>query len=117
MMICSAQPNFPVTEMSFCAWLAQAVPGEQLEYHRGFLLLDRDRSYSHLTPPERTALNNLADRAMWAAEQGYVHLLQRRCDLGGGFKPDCFVYLAIARPITPPPGGSLSQLLTEEIAP
>jgi len=102
--------DLPMTEMRFAGWLAQATPGESLEYHRGFLLLDRDRHYSRLLPSERTALINLADRAYWAAEKGLVHLVQRRCG------PDCFVYLAVARPVRLPPGTSLSTLLTEEIA-
>lgn len=109
MNICALHHEFPLTEMRFCAWLAQAVPGEAIEYHRGFLLLDRDRRYGRFPPPERMALINLADRAHWAAEKGFVHLVQRRCG------PDCFAYLAIARPIALPPGGSLSTLLTEEI--
>ena len=30
----------PLSEIEFCAWVAQAVPGDRLEYHRGFLVLD-----------------------------------------------------------------------------
>ena len=30
----------PLTDIEFCAWIGQAVPGDQLEYHRGFLGID-----------------------------------------------------------------------------
>ena len=29
-----------LTEIEFCAWVAQAVPGDRLEHHRGFSVLD-----------------------------------------------------------------------------
>jgi len=31
----------PLSEIEFCAWVAQAVPGDRLEYHRGFLVRRR----------------------------------------------------------------------------
>ena len=30
----------PLTDIEFCAWIGQAVPGDRLEYHRGFLGID-----------------------------------------------------------------------------
>ncbi len=32
--------NRLLTEIEFCAWMSQIVPGDRLEYHRGFLVLD-----------------------------------------------------------------------------
>jgi len=74
----------PLTEIDFLGWLGQAMPGERLIYHRGQLALDRN-----VGSPDR--LSRLADRAHWAATQGFVHLVQRR----NGIKD--FSYLAIAR--------------------
>lgn len=70
------------------AWLRQARAGDVLEYHRGLLTIDRG-------PPAREAardaLNRLADLAFRLAEEGRVHLVQRR------LAPGAFSYLAIAR--------------------
>jgi hypothetical protein len=79
----------PITEIEFCVWVGQALPGDRIEYHRGFLALDREDSRSG--HPDAAQLRRLADRARWAAEAGLVHLVQRR--LG----PDRFAYLAISR--------------------
>ena len=43
----------PLTEIEFCAWVAQAVPGDRLEYHRGFLVLDIFPMFARL--PDRAA--------------------------------------------------------------
>lgn len=37
-----SRPYGDVSEMSFCAWLAQDEPSEALTYHRGFLVVDTD---------------------------------------------------------------------------
>ena len=34
-------PRPRVSEIELCAWVAQAAPGAVLEYHRGYLALDR----------------------------------------------------------------------------
>lgn len=104
------RPAAPLTELELAGWIGQAVPGEALEYHRGFLALDTVEMFSRLEPAEREELVRMARRAYWAAEQGLVHLVQRR--LG----PDCFSYLAIARPKLRQERVSLSQLLTQEAA-
>jgi len=98
----------PLTEIEFCAWVAQAVPGDRLEYHRGFLTLDRCQGLSRFTTEERTRLTWLGARAFWAAEQGLVHLVQER--LG----PDQFAYIAVARPKPKAAAVSLSALLLAE---
>lgn len=40
--------RIPLREIEFCAWVAQAGPGEIFEYHRGFLAIDRTR-FGHRT--------------------------------------------------------------------
>jgi hypothetical protein len=97
-----------VTEMNLCAWLSQAEPGDALEYHRGFLVLDIDPRIGGLLIGDCVELAQLASRARWAERRRLVHLVQRR--LGDSL----FSYLAIARerPQTP----ALSSLLLAEAA-
>ena len=71
----------------FLAWLEQAHPGEVLVYHRG--LLAHDRARSDLAETERRQIARIADAAFAAAEEGRVHLVQRR------HGPFDFSYLAI----------------------
>jgi hypothetical protein len=77
-----------VSRTEFMAWLARAKLGEQFEYHRGHLIWDRSPA-SILTQGERQALGRIADAVFQAAEQGQVHLVQRR------HGPFDFSYLAI----------------------
>jgi len=96
----------PLTDITFCAWIGQAAPGDWLEYHRGFLGIDVMPGMSTLPDKDRQRLTTLAGAAFRACESGLVHLVQQR--LG----PDRFAYLAIARPkprATPVP---LERLLT-----
>lgn len=93
-----------LTEIQFCAWVAQALPGDRLEYHRGFLVLDTFPGLSKLGDNERTELALLGRRAFWTEGQGLVHLVQER--LG----PDLFSYLAIARPKTRGTNEAVTQL-------
>ncbi|BCH23556.1 hypothetical protein [Mesorhizobium sp. L-8-3] len=81
----------PVPEDDFCTWLQKALPHEAIEYHRGFLILDRHADTSELHRAERLELTVVATRALAAAEQGLVHLVQRR------LAPCQFSYLAIKR--------------------
>lgn len=104
----TARTSRPLTEIEFCAWVAQAVPGDRLEYHRGFLALDTFAMVTRLDDQARTELGKLAARAFWAAEQRLVHLVQER--LG----PDEFAYIAIARPKPKAACASLSELLLAE---
>ena len=83
-------------ELLFCAWLANATGGDRYEYHRGFLAKDLDNGPKRrLGDKERKVLERLAERVRWASEKGCVHLLQER--LG----PDCYSYIAVARPRAP----------------
>jgi hypothetical protein len=89
-----------LTEIELCGWLNQAEPGEALEYHRGFLGIDRTPLGRPMSLKDRIDLIDVAERAMRLAEQGIVHLVQRR--LGD----DTFAYLAVAR--SRPAGAALS---------
>ena len=97
-----------LTEVDFCAWIGQAAPQDVIEYHRGFLIVDIDRRLSALSRADRRRLSNVASRAWQCAEDGLVHLVQRR--LGA----NRFSYLAIARPRPETP--ALSSLLLAEAA-
>ena len=52
---CTTTGSALVTEIGFCAWVAQAEPGAALVYHRGFLVVDTDRLLSSLAPGARHA--------------------------------------------------------------
>ena len=99
-----------LTETAFCAWLGQAHPGAQLAYHRGLLALDASINSQTPKSDARHELSRVARRAWWAAEQGLVHLVQRRNG------PDDFTYLAIARPRPKELSATLSSFLLKEVA-
>ena len=83
--------GYNLTDVELCAWMAQAAPGDVLEYHCGALSIDRDTAITTLGRDEAHRVDRLADAAFRAAEAELIDLLQRR--LGR----DCFSYLAIAR--------------------
>ena len=99
-----------ITEIGFCAWLGQAEPGDALEYHRGFLVVDLTPFGGFMNSEARLELARTSARAYGLAERGFVHLVQRR--LG----PDTFSYLAIARPLPQGKALDFSTLMTEEAA-
>ena len=98
-----------IGEIDFCAWIAQAMAGERLVYHRGFLAFDAMALLSDLPPDRQRALRDVAAAAMRAAEQDLVHLVQAR--LG----PDQFAYIAVARR-KPKLPGALSVRLLQRMA-
>lgn len=100
----------PLTEIDLCGWVGQAVPGDILEYHRGFLALDTMPQGTRLAERERAELARVARRAWWAAERGLIHLVQRR------HRSDDYSYLAIARRKPKQASVSLSSLLPAEVA-
>ena len=102
--------RFGIKEIDLCAWIGQAEAGDILEYHRGFLALDTALQASRLTGKARRELDRVGKRAFWAAEQGLVHLVQRR------HGPDDHSYLAVARPRPNSKPISFQTLLTEEAA-
>jgi len=99
----------PFQESAFCAWVAQAAPGDEAEYHRGFLILDLTPFGNPMDREARTELACVAARARDLAERGFIHLVQRR------IAPGSFAYLAIARPHRGP-RPIPSALLLEEAA-
>jgi hypothetical protein len=99
-----------LTDMEFCAWVAQAEAGDRLEYHRGFLARNTYRLDSNFAEADRAAIVSLRDRARWAAEKGLVHLVQER--LG----PNLFAYVAIARARREHGSTPLSALLLADAA-
>jgi hypothetical protein len=106
---------FPATrarmnEIELCGWLSQAEPGEAIEYHRGFLSVDRTTLGQPMTAKDRGDLVRTSGRALRLFEQGLVHLVQRR--LGA----DTFSYLAIARARPDGAAVSFAILLVEEAA-
>ena len=78
-------------DIGLLAWLNQAEPGDALEYHRGFLALDRSFRSPALSDDDRIALCQTASLAMRLANRDLVDLVQRR------IARDCFSYLAVAR--------------------
>lgn len=78
----------PIPLATFNRWLLRALPGQQLEYHRGLLVRDRSPA-SELAEGDRRALAEVADAVFRAAEDGSVHLVQRR------HGPFDFSYLAV----------------------
>ena len=99
-----------LTEIDLCAWIAQADPGDVLEYHRGALATDRIQCISKLPRAECDRINLVANCAFAAAGKDLVHLVQHR--LG----PQRFSYLAIARPKPRKADACLSALLLAEAA-
>ena len=106
------QPDHPISEIEFCAWVGQADPGARLEYHRGFLAHDTIAIASCLSAADMAELGKLASRAFGAFEAGLVHLVQERLGV------DHFAYIAIARtkPKSKATVASLSALLLNEAA-
>lgn len=100
----------PITEIEFCAWVSQAEPGEVIEYHRGFLCIDRCGADRFGTPIDAASLNQLASRALALAEAGFVHLIQQRIEA------ETFGYLAIARPLPEGVVRTSATLMSEEAA-
>jgi hypothetical protein len=52
----------------------------------------------------------LSERVRWACDKGCVHLVQER--LG----PDCYSYIAIARPRAPSAGNPLADIELSQVA-
>ena len=77
---------------ALCDRVTQAVPGDVLVYHVGFLARDRYKTISQLPEDRRLELEALADCAARLAEGGWVHLLQRRIGV------EHFTYFVVVRP-------------------
>lgn len=106
---------FPAVEpqmraIELCGWLSQAEAGDALEYHRGFLGVDRTPLGQPMSLKDRLDLIAMAERAMCLAEQGLVHLVQRRIG------DDTFSYLAVARSRPASAAVAISTLFAQEAA-
>jgi hypothetical protein len=99
-----------ISEFELRAWAIQARPGDVLEYHRGFLAIDRTPLGPPMSDEERAALARTGAVALRLASEGGVHLVQRR--LGPG---NCS-YLAIARRRPRSSPASSVAVLTEAMA-
>lgn len=88
-------PEKPLTEAALCDWIATALPGERLQYHRGLLLMDRSDVSSPYSTRERLRIHAVAKRAWHASELGLVHLVSERVE------PFVFRYLAVRARMTP----------------
>jgi hypothetical protein len=82
------QPRALSSAAEFHGWLARTDSCPWFEYHRGLLILDRSPE-SNLSDADRRRLAKIANTVFQAAEQGQVHLVQRRRG------PFDFSYLAI----------------------
>ena len=91
-------PNEKLTEERFANWIGDALVGQSIQYHEGFLLLDRSESGSGLGTKERNRLHSVARRAWIACELGLVHLFSLKVADGH------YRYIAIrsSSKLTPP---------------
>jgi hypothetical protein len=71
--------DIPLTLADLEVRLRAAAPGQMLEYHRGYLALDRGAG-SRLGEDAGEELDQVALAVMEMAEAGRVHLIQRRHD-------------------------------------
>ena len=113
MIVIALMPDAPAmitSEEDLCAWVSQAEPGEAIEYHRGFLSIDRSGADRFGAPIDAASLNQIAQRALALADAGFVHLAQRRIE------SETFSYLAIARPQPEGAVPTAATLLSEEAA-
>ena len=91
-------PAEKLTEAAACDWIANALVGQSIQYHEGFLMMDRSDCGSGLSAKERSRLHSVARRMWIACELGLVHLFSLKV-------ADChYRYLAVrsANTLTPP---------------
>ena len=91
-------PTEKLTEERFANWIGDALVGLSIQYHEGFLLLDRSESGSGLGAKERNRLHSVARRAWIACELGLVHLFSLKVAEGH------YRYIAVrsSNALTPP---------------
>jgi hypothetical protein len=79
-----------MTDLEFVQWIADADPGDTIEYHAGFLFLDRTRGVES-TGSDAPSIRVLADTVYDLQMRGLIELTQRRI---GDYR---YSYLATAR--------------------
>ena len=75
------EPLVPVgklTEAALCEWIATALVGQSIQYHEGYLMVDRFGASGALTATERHRLHAVARRMWIACELGLVHLFSKK---------------------------------------
>jgi hypothetical protein len=75
------EPLVPVaklTEAALCEWIATALVGQSIQYHEGYLMVDRFGSSSGRCALERHRLHAIARRMWIACELGLVHLFSKK---------------------------------------
>ena len=97
----------PLTEAALCVWVGQASTGDQLAYHQGYLAIDTGTESLFGTPADRKELRRVADRAWQLAQEGTVHLVQRRTG-----ELD-YTYLVVVRPRPRAASGALRVVLEQ----
>src|SRR5262245_3729171 len=85
-------PGSVPTVGKFKTWLQRAQDRDRFVYHVGTVASGTNHIGEVLAPAERQLLAEVANCAWVAAQQGHVHLLQRR------LWDNCFEYFAVARP-------------------
>ena len=80
--------NPKLDEGKFCDWIANALGGDEIIYHDGFLMRDRSEK-GELPLRERQRVNSVARRALIANELGLLHLVSRKVG------PCRFEYIAV----------------------
>lgn len=90
----TANAQRPLTEVTLCAWLGTAAPGDAIVYHRGALARQLCPQLACLPAEKRIALARLANRAWKLAEAGLAHLVQRR----HGYEDYEYILVARYRP-------------------
>ncbi len=68
-------PPPAIRKTDFMAWLAKAVPGEKIEYHRGHLSIDRHQESSPFRPLSPCKRNPHGASCPWLESN-----LRRFCD-------------------------------------
>ena len=103
----TAVDRYRLTEAALCAWVGQASAGDRLVYFQGYLAIDTGPDSTFGTPAERKALRLVANRAWQLAQDGAVHLLQRRDG------PGEYAYIVVVRRRPRTGGGALGMVLRQ----
>lgn len=93
------QPYLLVCEVDALRWYFKASEQDELVYHKGRLICDRDKDFMGLSDQLKAELVKVADFLLGKALAGEIRLFQRRVS------PFCFEYVAkhLARaPFTQP---------------
>ena len=96
-----------LTETALCVWVGQATPGDRLAYHWGYLAIDTGVDSRFGSPAQRQELRRVANRAWQLAQDGVVHLVQRR---DGDAE---YSYFVVVRPRPRIAGGALRAVLVQ----